>query len=193
MDNEQFGGVIAQLRKEQGLTQKELADKLNVTDKAVSKWETAKGFPDVKLLEPLAQALGVSLVELMQGRRREAETLTVAEADAAVSQAMGQWEKATAWWYLRLFRWFLTAICSACLVWLLPSVLYAGKNWLYTSGWSTAEKAIGGADGPTAILVASSPTNTILDIFLLAGIPLVLLIVCIILAIKVWRLEKKLK
>ena len=193
MDNEQFEGFIAQLRKEQGLTQKELADKLNVTDKAVSKWETAKGFPDVKLLEPLAQALGVSLVELMQGRRREAETLTVAEADAAVSQAMGQWEKATAWWYLRLFRWFLTAICSACLVWLLPSVLYAGKNWLYTSGWSTAEKAIGGADVPTAILVASSPTNTILDIFLLAGIPLVLLIVCIILAIKVWRLEKKLK
>ena len=193
MDNEQFEGFIAQLRKEQGLTQKELADKLNVTDKAVSKWETAKGFPDVKLLEPLAQALGVSLVELMQGRRQEADTLTVAEADAAVSQAMGQWEKATAWWYLRLFRWFLIAICSACLVWLLPSVLYAGKNWLYTSGWSTAEKAIGGADGPTAILVASSPTNTILDIFLLAGIPLVLLIVCIILAIKVWRLEKKLK
>ena len=88
MDNKQFGGFIAQLRKEQGLTQKELADKLNVTDKAVSKWETAKGFPDVKLLEPLAQALGVSLVELMQGRRREAETLTVAEADAAVSHLL---------------------------------------------------------------------------------------------------------
>ena len=53
MDNERFGAFIAQLRKDLGLTQKELADKLNVTDKAVSKWETAKGFPDVKLLEPL--------------------------------------------------------------------------------------------------------------------------------------------
>ena len=70
MDNERFGAFIAQLRKEQGLTQRELADRLNVTDKAVSKWETAKGFPDVKLLEPLAQALGVSLVELMQGDRK---------------------------------------------------------------------------------------------------------------------------
>ena len=57
MDNERFGAFIAQLRKEQGLTQRELADRLNVTDKAVSKWETAKGFPDVKLLEPLAQAI----------------------------------------------------------------------------------------------------------------------------------------
>ena len=76
MDNIQFGAFIAQLRREQGLTQKELADKLNITDKAVSKWETAKGFPDVKLLEPLAQALGVSLVELMQGKRQEADTLT---------------------------------------------------------------------------------------------------------------------
>lgn len=193
MDNMQFGAFVAQLRKEQGFTQKELADRLNVTDKAVSKWETAKGFPDVKLLEPLAQALGVSLVDLMQGRRQEAEILTVAEADAAISQAMGQWEKTTAWRYLRLFRWFLTAICSVCLVWLWPSILYAGKNWLYIPGWSAAETAIGGADGPTAILVASSPTNTILDMLLLAGIPLVLLIVCIILVIKVWRLEKKLK
>ena len=66
MDNIRFGAFVAQLRKEQGLTQKELADRLNVTDKAVSKWETGKGFPDVKLLEPLAQALGISLVELIK-------------------------------------------------------------------------------------------------------------------------------
>ena len=56
MDNIRFGAFVAQLRKEQGLTQKGLADRLNVTDKAVSKWETGKGFPDVKLLEPLASA-----------------------------------------------------------------------------------------------------------------------------------------
>ena len=122
MDNERFGAFIAQLRKEQGLTQRELADRLNVTDKAVSKWETAKGFPDVKLLEPLAQALGVSLVELMQGKRQEADTLTVAEAGAVVSQAMGQSERTTARRYLRLFRWFLTATCSLCLLWLCPQM-----------------------------------------------------------------------
>ena len=66
MDNIQFGHFVAQLRKEQNLTQKELADRLHVTDKAVSKWETGKGFPDLKLLEPLAQVLNVSLVELLQ-------------------------------------------------------------------------------------------------------------------------------
>ena len=67
MDNIRFGSFVAQLRKERGLTQKELAQRLHVTDKAVSKWETGRGFPDLKLLEPLAQTLEVSLVELLQG------------------------------------------------------------------------------------------------------------------------------
>ena len=57
MDNIRFGSFVAQLRKERGLTQKELAQRLHVTDKAVSKWETGRGFPDLKLLEPLAQTL----------------------------------------------------------------------------------------------------------------------------------------
>ena len=67
MDNLEFGAFIAQLRKEKNITQKELADQLHVTDKAVSKWETGKGFPDLKLMEPLAQALGISVIELMNG------------------------------------------------------------------------------------------------------------------------------
>lgn len=198
MDSIQFGGFVAQLRKDRGLTQKELADKLNVTDKAVSKWETGKGFPDVKLLEPLAQALGVSLVELMQGRRQEAETLTVSEADAAVSQAMGQSERTTARRYLRLFRWFLTAACASCLVWLYPQVDITTKFWLSLHQYAPTDAAeigvIGGEDGPTAILTVSRPTNVLpFDLFLQFGIPLLLLIVCIVLAIKVWRLEKRLK
>ena len=76
MDQTQFGRFVAQLRKEQNLTQKELADRLHVTDKAVSKWETGKGFPDLKLLEPLAQALDISLVELLQGERTPSPTLS---------------------------------------------------------------------------------------------------------------------
>ena len=69
MDNLRFGAFVAQLRKEKQWTQQELADRLHVTDKAISKWETGKGFPEVTLLEPLAQALEVSLVELLQGER----------------------------------------------------------------------------------------------------------------------------
>ena len=192
MDTERFAAFITQLRKERGLTQKELADRLNVTDKAVSKWETGKGFPDLKLLEPLARELGVSLVELMQGRRQEADTLTVAEADAAVSQAMGQSEKTTARRYLRLFRWFLTGGGTLSLLWLFTT--FFGQVWveLYEALFPTDYGIIGGADGPTAIITATRTLNP-LETFFSLGVPLLLLTVCVVLAVKVWRLEKKLK
>ena len=61
------GSTIRQLRETKHLTQAELAGRLAVSAKAISKWETAKGLPDISLLEPLAAALGVSVLELMQG------------------------------------------------------------------------------------------------------------------------------
>ena len=61
------GNTIRLLREAKGLTQAELARQLLVSAKTVSKWETAKGLPDISLLEPLAAALGVSVLELMQG------------------------------------------------------------------------------------------------------------------------------
>lgn len=61
------GSTIRQLREAKGLTQAELAGTLSVSAKTISKWETAKGLPDISLLEPLAAALGVSVLELMQG------------------------------------------------------------------------------------------------------------------------------
>ncbi len=60
---------IRALREVRGLTQKELAEQIGVTDKAISKWETGRGLPDVTLLEPLSAALGVSLAELLAGER----------------------------------------------------------------------------------------------------------------------------
>ena len=61
------GATIKQLRETKSLTQSQLAELLGVTAKAVSKWETGKGLPDITLIEPLAVALGVSVVELMSG------------------------------------------------------------------------------------------------------------------------------
>lgn len=61
------GATIRQLREGKHLTQAELADKIGVSSKTVSKWETGKGLPDISLLQPLAQALGISLIELMNG------------------------------------------------------------------------------------------------------------------------------
>ena len=59
--------AIRQLREKQNLTQAELAEKIGVSSKTISKWETAKGLPDISLLQPLAQALGISVIELMNG------------------------------------------------------------------------------------------------------------------------------
>ena len=61
------GAVIRQLREARSMTQAALADQIGVSSKTVSKWETAKGLPDVSLLQPLAQALGISVIELMNG------------------------------------------------------------------------------------------------------------------------------
>lgn len=60
-------GTIRKLREVRGLTQAELAEKIGVSSKTVSKWETGKGLPDISLLQPLAQTLGISVIELMNG------------------------------------------------------------------------------------------------------------------------------
>ena len=76
MDARTFGNYLSRMRKAQGLTQAELAEQLHVTDKAVSRWERGIGLPDINTLEPLADALGLTLADLMHCRAPE-------EADAA--------------------------------------------------------------------------------------------------------------
>ena len=63
------GATIKELREAKKITQAELAERIGVSDKTVSKWETAKGLPDISLLQPLAKALGVSVIELMSGEQ----------------------------------------------------------------------------------------------------------------------------
>ena len=67
MNNYVTGGTIKVLRETRNMTQAELARKIGVSSKTVSKWETGKGLPDITLLQPLASALGVSVIELMNG------------------------------------------------------------------------------------------------------------------------------
>ena len=67
MDSYITSATIKNLREKKGLTQSELAEKIGVSAKTVSKWETAKGLPDISLIQPLAKALGVSVIELMSG------------------------------------------------------------------------------------------------------------------------------
>lgn len=67
MDSYITASAIKKLREKKGITQAELAQKIGVSDKTVSKWETAKGLPDISLIEPLAKELGVSVIEIMSG------------------------------------------------------------------------------------------------------------------------------
>ncbi|MCM1329693.1 MAG: helix-turn-helix domain-containing protein [Ruminococcus sp.] len=73
MDSIKTGRFIAQLRKEKGLTQRQLAETLFISDKTVSKWETGKGMPEVSLMMPLCEALGISVNELLSGERLSGE------------------------------------------------------------------------------------------------------------------------
>lgn len=119
MENQKIGSFIAAARKEKEMTQLDLAKRLNVTDKAISKWERGLGFPDIKLLKPLAEALDVSVMELMNGERFPAENSPDIQAyDAALrtyDTTKSVMEKDVL--QRRVERWRIFALVSAvCLI-----------------------------------------------------------------------------
>ncbi len=87
LDKVKVGAFVAQLRRERGWTQKELAGRLFVSDKAVSKWERGASLPDIALLEPLAQVLGVTVTELLRGERMGETPLEKGEVEELVTAA----------------------------------------------------------------------------------------------------------
>ena len=89
IDRDAFGSFLAAQRKEKGYTQKDLAAKLYISDKAVSKWERGLSLPDVQLLIPLAEALDVSVAELLEGRKIEHTTdLDYTQVDSLVKRVL---------------------------------------------------------------------------------------------------------
>jgi transcriptional regulator with XRE-family HTH domain len=94
MDNQKIGSFISELRKAKGMTQKELAEKLNVTDKAVSKWERGVGYPEITMIPLLADSLDISTGELLLGERtctdneKEGMALGPAKTDLIVADTI---------------------------------------------------------------------------------------------------------
>ncbi len=89
IDKEKFGLFVAKLRKEKGFTQKELAKRLSISDKAVSKWETGVSLPDISLLIPLGDLLGVSVTELLMCEKMtQGNTLKANEVESIVKTAI---------------------------------------------------------------------------------------------------------
>ncbi len=112
MDNIKFGRFIRESRQAKGMTQKQLAEKIHVSDKAVSKWENGVGFPDIKILEPLAKSLGVSLLELMQSERNEEPEIDRQEAEQIVAQTISQSRQEDEW---RRRMWKVKVLLGACI------------------------------------------------------------------------------
>lgn len=88
MDSKVFGQFIAKTRKEKGMTQADLAEIIGVTDKAVSRWERGIGFPDINTLEPLANALGLSIFELMRSERSDMKDKSGSLSENEVTELM---------------------------------------------------------------------------------------------------------
>ncbi len=118
IDKEKFGAFVAQLRKEQGLTQKELAERLFLSDKAVSKWERGLSMPDIEVLTPLAELLHVSVAELLQGERmppkeavapEQVEELLQNAISLSESPSLPGWKQPKRWLTL-LLTWLIVAV-----------------------------------------------------------------------------------
>lgn len=91
IDLERFGIFVTQLRSEKGMTQKALADKLYVSNKAVSKWENGLSLPDIGLLEPLAEILEVTVAELLHGERQADGKLEEQQEEPYTVEGLRKW------------------------------------------------------------------------------------------------------
>jgi transcriptional regulator with XRE-family HTH domain/DNA-directed RNA polymerase subunit RPC12/RpoP len=143
MDQIKIGKFIALCRKEKGMTQLELAEKLNITDRAVSKWETGKSMPDTSIMIPLCEILSVSVNELLCGERLPDENNRETEPQILISMAKEIEQKNKTIWtsmivimsvsitalFLSIFAisaliaegpWMLAAIVICCILFLIP-------------------------------------------------------------------------
>lgn len=122
MNVEKTGALIRETRKERGLTQKALAQQLGITDRAVSKWERGLCVPDIAQLEPLGEALGLSVLELLRGQRAESDQAEAQGAGEALRFAEGELRRklraVRKRWALSLTAWLMIALAvGGLLLW----------------------------------------------------------------------------
>ncbi len=130
MNENKTGAFISTLRKEKELTQAQLAEKLNVTDKAVSRWETGKGMPDSSLLVPLANILGITVNELLLGEKIPEETFAQKSEDNLVD-VVQETEKVISQRNFAKRLLVITAIVFALSISLLTTAIYLMSTSIY--------------------------------------------------------------
>ncbi len=159
MEAKVLGEFIAKKRKEKQITQAELAKRLNVTDKAVSRWERGVGFPDINTLEPLADALGITLTELMrcsEGAEKNLDDEIIASIEIAKIQRKKALQK--------IIIGGVGCIVGIC------TMLYAIRLFV-THSWSLGFR---GNNGATSIFIAGRVGSLPPTIILIIGIIILL-------------------
>ena len=124
IDQEKTGSFIAQIRKTRGLTQKELADKLSLSDKTISKWETGHGMPDVSVIPELCELLQITANELLAGESIDNSDSFSKKAEENIMELMK--DKDTA---LKNSRWTLFAGLAGLIVVVLYIILFESGSW----------------------------------------------------------------
>ncbi len=152
MNYETIGKFIQIKRKEKGLTQKQLADKIGVTDKAVSKWERGQGCPDVSILEILSKELGVSILEVLKGRMIENEVIKVTEANDYIEETIKYSKASMKESISRIISFIIISVSSLLLILNIVSIVDLNKTYYFNT--DNTERLI---------LDIEDKTNTILD------------------------------
>lgn len=144
MDQIKIGKFIAELRKEQKMTQLDLATKIGVTDRAVSKWENGRGLPDISLISPLCETLSISINELLEGERIEnSQKLTVAQKNLIHILGEREREKRKVKNLSLLIPIFMTFVILVCII--FAPMLYAqlrGDGYSFSAAFATREANI---------------------------------------------------
>ena len=141
MNENKTGAFISALRKEKEMTQAQLAEKLNVTDKAVSRWETGKGMPDSSLLIPLADALGVTVNELLTGERIPQEAFTQKTDDNLVDAVQKTENAVKQGKVIKILLAFAVIVCVLSILLLIKAAADKQKNDIYTGSFNTANRS----------------------------------------------------
>ena len=134
IDKKSFGAFVASLRREKGFTQKELAEKLFISDKAVSKWETGASIPDTPLLIPLSELLGVTVTELLLCERTA--DIGAEQAEDAVKAALTYSGEKACRAYETRNRWPILYVCA--LVIGLTCALFSARRQALSETVTTA-------------------------------------------------------
>ena len=121
MDQEKIGKFILELRKDKKMTQQELADKIGVTDRAISKWENGRGMPDISLMKPLCEILDITLNELISGEKIDKKEYQK-KSDENIFKTIKYTNKKT-----NFFKKFLICLISVFLILILMFIIDVRK------------------------------------------------------------------